>query len=423
MKKTSFAFGLLGLLVLFLGSVKLNTAHAQVTVSIGVFYDALAPYGEWFEYGDYGYCWRPTVVESGWRPYTHGHWVWTDYGWTWGSDYVWGWAPFHYGRWVYDDYYGWIWVPDNVWGPAWVQWRYRTNYIGWAPLPPRARWGFSIGASFDDYGVVSFGWCFVHSWGFLAPRVAVLPYAYNTTIIRNTVNITSITIVSNRIYNHGPRVGHVERATGRRVFRTPVYEDRSVPEGRRTAERIENGRLYVYKPEVTRDRDIRDVATARSSNRETRGTVERRGNDGGTGMDKREGRGEVGRAPSFKTDRSQRQNIQNEQEYKGQTEQRGKIDRTQRNESPGWLAPDTRSKEGLRGEGRRSPDIQRNRESEPKDQPKNEMRKAPAERQQQWNSGGRERIERSPESRSRTQPRVPSEIEGSRGGRERSRER
>jgi len=27
-------------------------------------------------------------------------------------------------------------MPDDVWGPAWVEWRYDDEYIGWAPLRP-----------------------------------------------------------------------------------------------------------------------------------------------------------------------------------------------------------------------------------------------------------------------------------------------
>jgi len=426
MKKILFAFSLCAVLSLFSSSAKENTAYAQVSVSIGVFYDALAPYGEWFDYGDYGYCWRPTVVEFGWRPYTHGHWVWTDYGWTWVSDYVWGWAPFHYGRWIYDDYYGWIWVPDNIWGPAWVQWRYCDSYIGWAPLPPRARWGFSIGVSFDDYGISSFGWCFVHSWGFLAPRLVVLPHAYNTTIIRNTVNITKINIVNNRIYNHGPRVDYVERTTGRRVKRTPLFEERSLPEGRRSAERIENGKLYMYKPEVTRDRDIRDFATSRSSNREGGGTAEQRRDDSGVHMGREDRQGGVREERNFGIERSQRQNVQGEQEQRTRSEQRGKINRSKRNETPGWLVPDTRSRESFRSEGRQRENIQRNRELQQREQPGKEIQRPRIEQRQQWNFGGRGRINSAPESRTPSEQRVP--MERSRGadvgvGRERSRGR
>jgi len=52
-------------------------------------------------------------------PYASGgHFVMSDYGWTWASDYDWGWAPFHYGRWLVVGGHGWCWLPGTVWGPA-----------------------------------------------------------------------------------------------------------------------------------------------------------------------------------------------------------------------------------------------------------------------------------------------------------------
>src|SRR5262249_8568145 len=87
--------------------------------SVSRVYDELEPYGRWFTYGSYGWCWSPYDVPAGWRPYSEGHWLSTELGWTWVADESWGWAPFHYGRWLFDDDYGWVWVPDTVWSPAW----------------------------------------------------------------------------------------------------------------------------------------------------------------------------------------------------------------------------------------------------------------------------------------------------------------
>ncbi len=77
-----------------------NTATAEAApppptgdVTESDFYDTLAPYGAWVNTTGYGWCWRPTVViyTAGWQPYCdHGHWVWTDDGWYWLSDYSWG---------------------------------------------------------------------------------------------------------------------------------------------------------------------------------------------------------------------------------------------------------------------------------------------------------------------------------------------
>src|ERR1700722_7197424 len=93
-------------------SITINKAHAQGgDVSFQVFYDDMSPYGNWVNNPGTGYVWIPNV-DAGFSPYqSNGHWVMTDMGWTWVSDYSWGWAPFHYGRWNYDNSYGWGWCP------------------------------------------------------------------------------------------------------------------------------------------------------------------------------------------------------------------------------------------------------------------------------------------------------------------------
>eukprot|EP01039_Chlorochromonas_danica_P015767 gene15767-18569_t len=112
------------------------------------FYDDLQPYGTWVSDDQYGNVWVPNVDED-FRPYaTRGHWVVTDYGNTWVSDYPWGWATFHYGRWRYDDYYGWEWIPGHHWAPAWVSWRHGGGYYGWAPLLPGISIAISIGGGY-----------------------------------------------------------------------------------------------------------------------------------------------------------------------------------------------------------------------------------------------------------------------------------
>ena len=95
-------------------------------VNNNYFYDTLSPYGSWVNVEGYGLCWQPTVVvvNRGWQPYgDRGHWVYTDCGWYWISDYSWGATTFHYGRWFSHPRWGWCWWPDRVWGPSWVTWR------------------------------------------------------------------------------------------------------------------------------------------------------------------------------------------------------------------------------------------------------------------------------------------------------------
>lgn len=133
---------------------------AGVTVSVGAFYDALSPYGAWFDSPQFGRVWRPyaAVVGSNFVPYASaGQWVDTDYGWAWDSDYAWGWAPFHYGRWFLDPSYGWVWIPGDAWAPAWVDWRYGGGFVGWAPLAP-AGYGVGFGPCWSFVPVNQFGY-------------------------------------------------------------------------------------------------------------------------------------------------------------------------------------------------------------------------------------------------------------------------
>src|SRR3989442_311708 len=117
-------------------------AAAEVGFSAGLqirgradFFAPLLSYGSWGGYGSYGRCLHPSA-EVGWRPYTSGHWEWTDVGWYWVSDEPWAWACYHYGSWVYDAYYSWVWIPGTEWAPSWVTWRESDDFVGWAPCGP-----------------------------------------------------------------------------------------------------------------------------------------------------------------------------------------------------------------------------------------------------------------------------------------------
>jgi hypothetical protein len=175
------------------------------------FYNRLDPYGDWIEAGDYGYVFHPREAESSrsWRPYTNGRWVYTDAGWTWISEEPFGWATYHYGRWTRLRGVGWVWVPGSQWAPAWVSWRKSNDYVGWAPLPPEARFDQRTGIhnwSDSYYDVGPDQYCFVASREFGAPRVeqTLLPPERNVTIINQTTNVTNITYNNTTVVNEGP---------------------------------------------------------------------------------------------------------------------------------------------------------------------------------------------------------------------------
>jgi hypothetical protein len=251
--------GLAGL-VLLIGLAGHGRAVAQ-EISYGEFYERLSPYGQWSNHPRYGYVWYPTAIDDSWRPYTRGHWENTEeYGWIWVSEEEWGWAAYHYGRWSFDEGYGWFWVPGTEWGPAWVDWREGDGHIGWAPLPPEAR--FYDGRW--DYGGVDLvaysyrpAWVFVPAARFLAPRVysyAVAP-SRNVLFINRTAVVTNYARVNNVFVNRSINVQRLEQVTRRPVPVTRVVVANAVPAGRIVGGPGPGGgarTLTVFRPTVTK---------------------------------------------------------------------------------------------------------------------------------------------------------------------------
>jgi hypothetical protein len=199
---------------------------AEITPSD--FNTTLTPYGSWVEVEGYGRCWRPTVVvyDSSWQPYRErGHWVYSDCGWYWDSDYSWG-VTFHYGRWFQHARWGWCWWPDTVWAPSWVTWRSSDAYCGWAPLPPFAVYrpgggfyyrGASVSVGFD-FGLSAACFTFISPEHFCAPH----PRYYCVEPRRNVEIYHQTTIINNFsdhrggnhrdvVVNGGISIDHINR--------------------------------------------------------------------------------------------------------------------------------------------------------------------------------------------------------------------
>jgi uncharacterized protein DUF6600 len=211
-----------------------------------VFYDNLAPDGQWVNHPNYGYVWIPNA-EPDFAPYrTGGHWVLTDYGWTWVSDYRWGWACFHYGRWEMDPMYGWLWLPGHEWAPAWVSWRSSPGYYGWAPMGYNHTVEMVYGG---NYHVDNDRWVFVDE------RYVNDPYCSRYYVSRenNYVYVNNGSYIDNRYNDHdrnvvfiaGPRREDVVRSTGREV-NTVVIRNSQRP-GQTVHE---NNQLSIYRPAI-----------------------------------------------------------------------------------------------------------------------------------------------------------------------------
>lgn len=218
------------------------------------FYEYLSPYGVWVHHPPYGYVWIPERMSYGWRPYTQGQWVWTDFGWTWSSRFRWGWAPFHYGRWGWDRYLGWYWVPGIDWGPAWVSWRTSDLYIGWAPLPPEARFIPGMGITTLPYTLYQNSWIFVEYPYFVNSRINryILPVERNLTVIDLTSLRTDIRARGDRIVNMGVDADFIRRRTRQTISR---YE--LAPADRPVQSRVTGSRLEIYNPVVRSNESAR----------------------------------------------------------------------------------------------------------------------------------------------------------------------
>ncbi|MGA9752235.1 MAG: OmpH family outer membrane protein [Acidobacteriota bacterium] len=234
------------------------------TVDVGFFYSELSPYGEWVRHPQYGWVWFPRHVNAGWRPYSLGRWVESEYGWTWVSNEPFGWATYHYGRWAWDPRFGWLWVPGTDWGPAWVAWQQGNGYVGWAPLPPTV--GFQVGVGIQLGGlnisllIAPRDYSFVPERQFLDPNIGgyIVPQARNITIIHNTTNITNYTVINNRVINHGVPLDRIEKATGRKA---QVLRVADVPNPRGAG--MQRNVVNIYRPPESK---LETVKVARRNN-------------------------------------------------------------------------------------------------------------------------------------------------------------
>lgn len=218
--------------------------------SYSMFYTKLAPYGDWIETSDYGYVWHPYEADRSrtWRPYTDGRWVYSDVGWMWVSEEPFGWAAYHYGRWIRLRGIGWTWVPGDTWAPAWVSWRKSNDYVGWAPLPPEARFERRSGIhNWADhyYDIGPEQYCFVPTRQFGTQRVAraVVTPEQNVNIINQTVNVTNITYNNTTVVNYGPDYNELQRQTQQPIERLRVERRTNVNLESQTPQTVVKGEV------------------------------------------------------------------------------------------------------------------------------------------------------------------------------------
>ena len=238
----------------------------------GYFYSQLSPYGSWIEV-DYGVVvWRPTIIRTNWMPYQMGQWVWTYDGWYWDSYEPFGFITYHYGRWYFDDYFGWLWYPDYEWAPAWVEWRYSNNYIGWAPLHPYAGFSVSVGIYFTNtYYTPYYHWNYVGYGNFCDPYVYnyYVEPGYKYRIHSGTKYRNNFVYYNGRIQNKGVDVKYVSDRSGKKIKQRDLVR---VTDSRQMTRDGNGKRDEIRTLDIKRDELIRNDLGRMEIKRENRKT-------------------------------------------------------------------------------------------------------------------------------------------------------
>jgi len=191
------------------------------------FYSILNDYGYWAYYGGLGNVWVPRVAYD-WRPYSHGHWIYTAYGWNWVSYEPWGWIPHHYGNWLFTSHYGWVWIPGYAYHPARVRWITCGGYMGWAPIAP--------------YGYAHYRGPWRGRYGFYNRPIYV-----NNTYINNYVFINNRYFMVDNVYRYNSSHGNIGD-----VFTAGYYNVAEMSKGpdRYTMERNIRKKIEVRDMEI-----------------------------------------------------------------------------------------------------------------------------------------------------------------------------
>jgi hypothetical protein len=251
------------------GIFSVSQAEAAVSISFSLFYDDLEPHGDWVRYRD-AYVFIPASVGADWRPYTVGHWVYTDrYGWTWVSEEPFGWATYHYGRWGYADDIGWYWVPGNRWAPAWVSWRRSNDYIVWAPLPPSGG-GVDVSVSISVGDIPEFYWVAVPARQFLAPDIHVVVVREEVEIrevIERTEFVGAPRITNNIVVNNMIDIDVVAKATGKEVKTVEVRETGDPRKAKATSDQVTVFEGEVTAEENAKPKNVREVNEVKKAKR------------------------------------------------------------------------------------------------------------------------------------------------------------
>ncbi len=151
---------------------------------------------------------------------------------------------------------GWVWVPGEEWAPAWVSWRTSKENVGWAPLPPEARFERKTGIkkwADSYYDIDADEYVFIPNEDIGAENVgrSVIPVERNVTIVNQTTNVTNITYNNTTIVNEGPNYDELRSRSRRPVERLRLEREYDIEEESNPQSTVRGGVLAIMTPLFT----------------------------------------------------------------------------------------------------------------------------------------------------------------------------
>jgi hypothetical protein len=168
-----------------------------------------------------------------------------------------------------------VWVPGDRWAASWVAFRYSDRAIGWAPLPPDT---LQVTGSVRIDEVILTANYYQPRWVFVEPRYFadvrlvsyVVPPERNVTFIRETRNVTNITVQNNVFVNRSFEPQRIRAVIGREVPTVRVQRVDSVNRiNVQQNQQTQINTINIYNPQVrvSRDQAPPERARARESDR------------------------------------------------------------------------------------------------------------------------------------------------------------
>jgi hypothetical protein len=189
------------------------------------------------------------VAVPEYTPYENGQWVDSDAGWYFHASTEPEEITSHYGRWTFTTSLGWVWLPGSVWAPAWVDWREDETYVAWTPVPAGVHISGSVllvppVMKINHYVIVE-------KQFFLEPAVYKYKYSVKTNPhkikIKSMTRVNGVTVKGKIVYNHGPSVGGIEKASGKKVAKVKIHKV-----GSKGKVKYSSGKYSVYSPTFTK---------------------------------------------------------------------------------------------------------------------------------------------------------------------------